>query len=77
MAAQTDLTFIDARKALYLHEKLGKASFLEELNKLKSDQSYSLAIITGNETTLRWLGEKLPELNKAGVELIPPPKINF
>ncbi|SHE92789.1 hypothetical protein SAMN05443144_104125 [Fodinibius roseus] len=77
MAARTDLTFVDAREALYLHEYLGKASFLEELNKLKSGQSYSLAIITGNETTLHWLGEKLPELKKAGVELIPPPKINF
>lgn len=75
--AQTNLTYVDARDALHLHEKLGKAAFLEELNKLKSSQSYPLAIITGNETTLHWLGEKLPELKKAGVELIPPPKINF
>lgn len=77
MIAQTNLTYIDARDALHLHEKLGKATFLEELNKLKSSRSYPLAVIKGNETTLHWLGEKLPELKKAGVELIPPPKINF
>lgn len=77
MAAQANLTFIDASNALRLHEGLGKDSFLEELNKLKSSQSYPLAIVRGNETTLSWLREKLPELKKAGVELIPPSKINF
>lgn len=77
IAARTNLTFIDARNALRLHQELGKGAFLEELNKLASSAPHSLAIITGNETTLKWLGEKLPELKKAGVDLIPPPKTNF
>ena len=77
IVAQTALTFVDAREALRLHEELGKASFFEELHKLTSAQSSSLAIITGTETTLNWLDQKLPELKKGGVELVPPPKITF
>ncbi|WP_142713940.1 hypothetical protein [Fodinibius sediminis] len=77
IVSQTDLTYVDARDAFILHEELGKASFLSKLDKLKASPSYPLAIIMGNETTLRWLDEKLPELKKAGVELIPPPKITF
>lgn len=77
IVTQTALTFVDAREALRLHEELGKASFFEELNKLTSAQSPSLAIISGNETTLNWLNQKLPELKKGGVELVPPPKITF
>jgi len=74
--AQTSLTFIDARQALQLHQGLGRASFMNELDKLSPSHSQTIAIITGNETTLSWLEQKLPELKRAGVELVPPPKIN-
>ncbi|HLR33129.1 MAG TPA: hypothetical protein VK074_11605 [Fodinibius sp.] len=77
IAARTALTFINTRNALRLHEELGKASFSAELNKLKSGISHPIAIVTGNETTLNWLGEKLPDLKKAGVVLVPPPEFDF
>jgi len=77
LIAQTDLTFINAGDALLLHEDLGKASFFEELNKLRSNRNHSMAVITGNETTLTWLEEKLPELKKAGIEIVPPPQMNY
>lgn len=77
IATQTDLTFVNMENALRLHEELGKAAFLEELESLKANQSYPIAIITANETTLSWLEQKLPDLKKAGVILIPPPKTTF
>lgn len=77
IAAKTDLTFVNMQNALRLHEELGKASFLEELESLKANSSNPVAIITANETTLRWLDQKLPDLKKAGVTIIPPPKITF
>lgn len=77
IVSQTDLTFVNIENTLRLHQELGKAAFLEELETLKSDSSFPVAIITGNETTLSWLGQKLPDLKKAGVQIIPPPKTTF
>ena len=73
VSGQTNLAFVNATDALMLHKELGKASFFEELNKLKSNKIHPMAIITGNATTLSWLREKLPELKKAGVNFVPPP----
>lgn len=77
LVAQTDIAFVDAGNALMLHEDLGKASFLEGLDKLANDPSHSMAMITGNETTISWLSEKLPELKKAGADIIYPSKMHF
>lgn len=72
LVANTNLEFIDASDALLLHEGMGKASFFEEFHKLQENPTYSMVVITGNETTLSWLQEKLPELKKAGLNLVPP-----
>lgn len=72
LVANTDLTYINASDALLLHEGMGKASFFEGFHKLQTRSDYSMAVITGNETTLTWLQEKLPELKKAGIELVSP-----
>lgn len=77
LIAKTKMTFIDVSNALILQEQLGKSSFLESLNKLRSRQAYSTAIITGNETTLSWFSQKLPDLKKAGVIITPPPKTDL
>lgn len=77
LLSQTDLTYVDARNAFRLYEEAGKATFLEELNKLKSEQSSSVVIISATETTLNWLNQKLPNLKKAGVTFRPPTKLTF
>ena len=77
LVAKTDLTFVNAGDALLLHEDLGKASFFEELNKLQTNRKHSMAVITGNETTLSWLAERLPKLKKAGIEIVPPPQTSY
>ena len=71
------ITFIDASNAQLLHEQLGKKVFLEELTLLQSNTRSFLALITGTETTVEWLIEKLPALKKAGARIIPPPKMNL
>ncbi|PAU93617.1 hypothetical protein CK503_10705 [Aliifodinibius salipaludis] len=71
------LTFVDASNAQLLHEQLGKKSFLEELTLLQSNTQTFLALITGTETTVEWLIQKLPDLKKAGARIIPPPKMNL
>jgi hypothetical protein len=70
------ITFVDASNAQVLHEQLGKKVFLEELTSLQSNTQSFLALITGTETTVKWLIEKLPDLKKAGARIIPPPKMN-
>ena len=77
IAGQTDLTFIDAADALMLHQEVGKGAFFEELHKLQANRNHSVAVITGNETTISWLAEKLPELKKAGATVVPPPQTNY
>ncbi len=71
------LTFVDASNAQILHEQLGKKVFLEDLTLLQSNTRTFLALITGTETTVEWLIEKLPDLKKAGARIIPPPRINL
>ncbi|MDZ7657884.1 hypothetical protein [Fodinibius sp.] len=71
------LTFVDASNAQLLHEQLGKKVFYEELTLLQSNTQSYLALITGTETTVEWLIEKLPDLKKAGARIIPPPKMNL
>lgn len=77
LIAQTKMTFVDAANALMLHEQMGKAEFLETLDKLHTTKSYSMGVISGNETTLSWLSQKLPDLKKAGANIIAPPKANL
>lgn len=77
LMAKTNLSFVNASDALMLHEGLGRASFRHELDKLVDNSENSMALITGNETTVMWLSEKLPELTKAGVDIIYPPKSHF
>jgi hypothetical protein len=77
LMTNTNLTFVSATNALLLNEELDKASFFEKLNKLYAKSGHSIAVITGSKTTLSWLQEKLPELKKAGIDLVPPPQINF
>lgn len=77
LAVKTDLTFINAGDALLLHAGMGKAQFFEELNKLGSNRKQTMAVITGNETTLSWLAAKLPELKKAGIKIVPPPQTTY
>lgn len=77
LISNTDLTFINAANALLLNEELGKTSFFEELSKLYARPEHSVAVITGSATTISWLQEKLPELKKAGIDLVRPPQTNF
>lgn len=77
LVRNTDLTFVKVDNILLLHEQLGKASFFEELYKLRTSRKISTAIINGNKTTISWLQEKLPELKKAGVTLISPSATDF
>lgn len=77
LMAKTNLTFISAADALLLHEEMGKASFLEELDKLHNQPEHSIAIIDGSHHTLNWLKEKLPELKKAGIDLVSPPQTSL
>lgn len=77
LMTNTNLTFINATNALLLDDGLDKSSFFERLNKLYAQPDHSMAVITGSETTLSWLQEKLPELKKAGIEIVPPPQTNF
>lgn len=77
LISNTDLTFINASNALLLNEELGKTSFFEELSKLYARPEHSVAVITGSAATISWLQEKLPELKKAGIDLVRPPQTNF
>ncbi|HKK44162.1 MAG TPA: hypothetical protein VJ964_01485 [Balneolaceae bacterium] len=77
LVARTNISFVNASNALMLHEDLGKASFREELDQLANDPSHSMALVTGNETTVSWLSNKIPELKKTGVDIIYPPKMHF
>lgn len=77
LAAQTNLTIVNAANALTLDEKAGEAVFFEKFHKLQTNSAYSMAVITGNKTTLRWFQEKLPELKKAGIRLNLPSQMNF
>lgn len=77
LMTKTNLTFISAADALLLHEEMGKASFFEELDKLRSQPEHSIAVINGSNQTLDWLKEKLPELKKAGIDLVSPPQTSF
>lgn len=74
---KTNLTFINASDALLLNEEMGKASFFEELDKLLSQPEHSTAVVNGSHQTLSWLKEKLPELKKDGIDLVPPPQTSF
>jgi hypothetical protein len=71
------LTFVNASNAQLLHEQLGKKVFLEKLTLLQSNTRSYVALITGTETTVEWLIEKLPDLKKTGARIIPPPKMNL
>jgi len=73
----TKTTFIDASNARMLDEQLGKKDFFNELDKLQSKNAHSVVIISGSETTLSWLSQKLPDLKKAGARIIPPPKVTL
>ena len=77
LVAQTNLSFVNANDALLLHEEMGKGTFLEALQKLQAQPAHKMAVISGSETTLSWLKDKLPELKKAGIELVPPPQTTF
>lgn len=77
LTSKTNLTFVNINDALLLNEEMGKAVFNEKLHSLLNNTSYSATIISGNETTLSWLKQKLPELKKAGIQLIPPSQTNY
>lgn len=77
LITRTKMTFVDAVNALMLREEMGKSSFLQNLDKLQSSQLHSMAVINGNDITLSWLNEKLPELKKGGANIIAPPKTNL
>lgn len=74
LIAKTRMTFVDATNALMLHEEMGKAIFQQSLEKLKEKSSRSMAVISGNSTTLSWLHQKLLELKKTGTAITAPPK---
>ena len=75
--SNTITNFVNADNARMLSEQLGKQSFFNELDTLRTTNNQSMVIISGNETTLSWLSQKLPELKKAGVRIIPPPKVSL
>lgn len=75
--SKTNLTFINAANALLLDEEMGKTAFMEELNSMHAKPEQSIAIISGSSTTISWLQEKLPDLKKSGIDLVPPPQTNF
>ncbi len=77
LAAETNLTIINAANALIIDEDPGKAAFFENFYKLQTNPAYSMAIISGNKTTLQWFQEKLPELKKAGTRLVLPSRMKF
>lgn len=72
----SDITFITANNALLLHEEIGKKSFFDELKILQKNNNSHTALITGNANTVQWLKEKLPDLKKAGINIVSPPKLN-
>ncbi|WP_138430456.1 hypothetical protein [Fodinibius saliphilus] len=74
---QTKMSFVDADNALILHSDMGKGAFIKKLENLTKPDTPSIALISGNEITLSWLTEKLPELKKSGVDIIPPPKADY
>lgn len=73
----SELNFINARNALLLHEELGKTSFFKELEKLQANTKLVTALISGNQTTVSWLKEKLPDLKRSGTNIINPVKLNL
>lgn len=77
LISKTDLTFISATNALLLEKGMGKNSFVDKLNTLHAKPEHSVAVISGSKTTISWLREQLPELKKAGIELVSPPQTNF
>src|SRR5699024_1971000 len=77
LAAQTGLTYVDARRSLRIPKEFDKPSFMDALERMGPTHSHTLAIIDGSTATLHWLKQKLPKLKRAGLELIPPSKINF
>ena len=74
LIANTRMTFVDATNALMLHEEMGKAIFQQSLEKLREKSSRSMAVVSGNSTTLTWLHQKLLELKKTGTAITAPPK---
>jgi len=75
--SKTDLTFINGRNALFLDQEMGKNTFVEKLHTLQSNRNHSLAVITGNEEAINWLKQELPELKKAGFDIVPPTPTSY
>ncbi len=72
----SNITFITADNALLLHEEIGKDSFSDELKVLQKNNSAHTALVMGNTNTVTWLKEQLPDLKKAGINVVAPPKLN-
>lgn len=70
------ISFITADNELLLHSEIGKDSFFDELKVLQRNNSAHTALVMGNTNTVAWLKEKLPDLKKAGIKIVSPPKLN-
>lgn len=72
--SNTKISFVNASNAVMLYEDMGKTTFTRKLGELLNNQTHSIAIIKGNETTLSWLKQQMPDFKKTGGDIIPPPK---
>lgn len=77
VTSKTGLTFINANNALFLDQAMGKDAFFKALDRLKTNQPHPVFIIKGSSATLNWLSQKLPELKKTGLRLVPPSPNNL
>jgi len=80
IAAEKDITFIDASNALILDSDLGELLFRQELEKFEQqaiDGSHPVAIVLADDRALDWLGETLNDLKRRGLYLTRPPEISF
>ncbi|MDZ7715818.1 MAG: hypothetical protein U5J95_06350 [Balneolaceae bacterium] len=80
MFSKTNLEYIDASNAILLDSDLGRAAFMQELNKF-AQQAASFeqptAIVMGNKESLEWLKNGLSDFKKSGLEIVPPKRQHF
>ena len=78
--SKTNLQYIDASNAILLDSNLGRPAFMQELNKFAQQAGnfeQPVAIVMGNNESLQWLKNKLNDLKKSGLEIVPPKRQYF
>lgn len=78
--SKTNLEYIDASNAILLDSDLGRAAFMQELNKFAQQAAsfeQPVAIVMGNKESLEWLKDGLTNFKKSGLEIVPPKRQQF